>query len=265
MGPWIGKSVVLMALGLASAAAQNVAPLRTVERAVHPGAVGAGVKPPAPQAVQVPEDVPIAPMSEEELPARAPRVSYRDRQLVVDSDNAALSEVLTAICKAMGVQLDLPPNLDSERVALHLKGPARQVIATLLDDGKFGYVILSSPQDPAEVQRLVLTAQSADKAQPAPVAKGRMATVVQTEPGPTPELGPAASDNAGKSEQTPPAAEAAPSPQQQQEAARAAAYADATEAQQQGKPTNDILQDLYRKRQQINQAQNPPQKTQQEQ
>ena len=264
--------VVLLALALTGAAAQN-APGKLPRQATAPRGTPAvpvtkSGTVPVPETVNATVDVPIAPMSAEELPARAPHVTYRDHQLYVDSDNATLPEVLTTICKAMGAQIDLPTNVESDRVAFHLAGPARQVIAALLDDGKFGYVIVSSPEDPLEVQRLVLTSQSKDTPQAKSPAGRRVAAVSQPEPGPTPELAATAPESSDSStEQTSAAAQAAQSQQQQQETARAAAAADAAQAQQEGKSANEILQDLYRRRQQMQQAQNQTQtqKPQQEQ
>jgi hypothetical protein len=104
-----------------------------------------------------PDPVPIPAMSPEELPATPPRVSYHDGKLWVDAENASLGELLEAIGSAIGAQIEKPAATDSERVAAHLSGPPRRVIAALLDDGKFGYLMLYPAQDPAGIQRIVLT------------------------------------------------------------------------------------------------------------
>ncbi len=103
------------------------------------------------------EPVPIPEMTPEEIPPSAPNVTYRDGKLSVDSDNSTLADVLDALCAKIGAQLDKPAGADKERVALHLSGTPRQVISALLNDGKFGYIILSPLQDSDDVQKLVLT------------------------------------------------------------------------------------------------------------
>jgi len=184
-----GKLCVFLMLALVGVAAQTSA-------AAKPADVSGqkGKQLPA-EEFQMPDPVPIPPMSPEELPAGAPSVSFHNGQLHVDADNATLGEVLNSIGKKIGAQIEKPASADSERVAAHLSGAPAQVIGALLDDEKYGYVILYPPQEPDHVQRVILTTQTHDPGRPAPAQgkAGSSLVVSHTEPGPTPNLEPYAS------------------------------------------------------------------------
>jgi hypothetical protein len=201
MASLASKSSVLILLALTSAMAQDVTGVKTANRALHQG-----TNPPAitiknessadAEEVKLPDPVPIPEMSPEELPATPPKVRYHNGELTIDTDNATLGEVLNAIGKQIGAQIDIPPAADKDRVAVHLSGPSRRVIATLLNDGKFGYIILCPPEDPAGVQKVILTSQSQSDArrsssQPMQTAIRRPpSSPLQSRPieaGPTPE------------------------------------------------------------------------------
>ena len=103
------------------------------------------------------EPVPIPEMTLEEIPPSAPVVAYHEGKVIIDSENSTLADVLDAVCTKIGAQLDKPVGAEKERVALHISGTPRQVISALLNDGKFGYIILSPLQSPDAIQKLVLT------------------------------------------------------------------------------------------------------------
>jgi hypothetical protein len=222
---------------------------------------------------------PIPQMTPEELPAQAPRVSYRDGQLNIDAENASLADVLTAIANETGAELDKPANSDNERVAVHLSGSPQRVIAELLDGGKYGYIILSPSDNPAGIQKLIVTRETQSESRPgatAQPASHRAAAMSREEPGPTPEY--------QRAERDPDAAVSAtpqpepPEPQRPATLSEAPAHpvfsgsdaqrsADPTQNPgpallQQCKPPMEVLQDLYRIRQQQQQQQNQTQKDQ---
>ena len=71
--------------------------------------------------------------------------------------NSTLGDVLKAVRQQTGAELDIPPNA-SERVVADLgPGPARDVIAQLLNGTHFNYVMVGSATDPTAVQSIVLT------------------------------------------------------------------------------------------------------------
>ena len=183
---------VLMLLFLASATGQIASAAEAA--GLKPAAVGQqDVTSAPPQELLMPDPVPIPQMSLDELPAGVPNVSYRGGQLFVDADNATLGDVLNAIGKELGAQIETPGAAESERVAAHLSGPPGEVIQSLLNDGKFSYIILHPQQDSVRVQKVILmavtqaprTALAAQKP-----SNPRVSAAFHTEPRPTPEYQP---------------------------------------------------------------------------
>jgi hypothetical protein len=99
----------------------------------------------------------LAPLPLEQVPTVPPQVSYRNGELTIVAHNSTLGDVLRAVRKQTGANFDVPPNA-TERVVTDLgPGPARDVLAALLNGSHFDYVILGSISDPTQIERLVLT------------------------------------------------------------------------------------------------------------
>ena len=111
---------------------------------------------------------PIPQMWPEQLPAQAPRVTYQNGLLTVDSQNSTLGDILTAIRRQTGAELEQPPGIGSERVAAHLSGPPQDVITSLLDGSGLGYIILGSADNPSEVRKVILSILPKDTGTPPP-------------------------------------------------------------------------------------------------
>jgi hypothetical protein len=90
-------------------------------------------------------------------PAGQPVVTVKDGMLSVQAKDCSLRDVLTGIQKAVGMTVDMPPDVN-ERVVLQL-GPGRikEILAALMDGGKYNYVVISSASRPDGVDRLILT------------------------------------------------------------------------------------------------------------
>src|SRR5215469_8582561 len=100
---------------------------------------------------------PLQPLPLDQLPAVAPKVTYEDGQLSIVEHNCTLADVLHAVKKQLGADLDVPPNA-TERVVADLgPGTPRQVITDLLNGTHFNYVIVGSATDPTAVESLALT------------------------------------------------------------------------------------------------------------
>jgi hypothetical protein len=280
-----GKVCVFLALALAGVAAQTSATPKPADIARQKA------KQLPAENLQMPDPVPIPPMSPEELPAGAPSVSFRDGQLRVDADNATLGEVLNSIGKTIGAQIEEPATADSERVAIHFSGAPAQVIGALLDDEKYGYVILYPPQEPDHVQRVILTTQTHDPGRPALALQGKAGSSLvapHTEPGPTPYAEPYASVDTSTSAAQAPAIQPVGSLLQENIAhaqSQMAEMAEVAEAQPSSNPPAtdnsasppspsqnsavqpadkspmQVLQDLYQTRQQLQALQNQSQKS----
>lgn len=231
---------------------------------------------------QSPVSIPTLPMSPEELPAGAPHVNYREGRLFVDSDNSTLDEILEAIQLKTGAQIESLPGAGSDRVAVHLSGPPRSVVSSLLDGAKFGYIIVSPAQDPDGILKVVVTGQNQGESRPEaalPAERARAATPA-VEPGPATEYVPATTNGARSADQdaassTSPTSTQLPiqssppqtgpsggSPTEDQGAAISSFGGEAqrsvdswqaqnTDSNQTTKTATQFLQELYRQRQQL--------------
>lgn len=144
--------MVFVALGLAFAS--SLATAQTSQPLGH--------KIPQKQA-QLPP-APVGPLSQipmEQIPPAPPHVSYQHGLLTIVAQNSTLAAILLDVRKLTGASIDVPPNA-TERVVTRLgPGPARDVLAGLLNGTRFNYVMVGSPSDPAVLSALLLTAKPA--------------------------------------------------------------------------------------------------------
>jgi hypothetical protein len=117
-------------------------------------------KPPAP-----PPDLPSGPTGPvQQIPLDSmapvlPQVSYQNEQLTIVAPNSTLGDILRAVRKQTGAEIEIPAA--PERVVTHLgPGPAREVIAELLNGSRFNYVLLGSAANDALLTRVVLVAKT---------------------------------------------------------------------------------------------------------
>src|SRR5579863_10096924 len=119
-------------------------------------------QPPLPSGTQGP--VPQIPL--DAIPAVAPQVSYQDGMLTIVAPNSTLGDILRGIRKHTSAEIEIPSSA-TERVATHLgPGPARDVVAELLNGSHFNYVLLGSAENANQLVRVVLIAKTPDT--PAP-------------------------------------------------------------------------------------------------
>src|SRR5579864_9164944 len=113
----------------------------------HTVRVKAAAKPlvePAP-----PPAPPAPPPTPEQLPAQPPQVSYLNGQLTIISRNSTLGDILRAVARQTGAEIELPPGAGWERVSGRLgPGPARNVLAELLNRSRYDYVMIDSAANP---------------------------------------------------------------------------------------------------------------------
>ena len=94
-----------------------------------------------------------------------PQVSYQNGQLTIVAPNSTLGDILRAVKKQTGADIEIPTA--SDRVVTHLgPGPARDVMAELLNGSRFNYVLLGSPQDANLLTRVVLVAKTTEAVTP---------------------------------------------------------------------------------------------------
>ena len=126
--------------------------------------------PPLPSGTQGP--VPQVPL--DAIPAVAPQVTYEDGLLTIVAPNSTLGDILRSVRKHTSAEIEVPATAN-ERVVTRLgPGPAREVMAELLNGSRFNYILLGSPADASALVRVVLVAKTPDTppGQPAQAQNG---------------------------------------------------------------------------------------------
>src|SRR5579862_18440 len=118
---------------------------------------------------------PVQQIPLDSIAAVPPQVTYKDNQLTIVAPNSTLADVLRAVRKQTGAEIDIPAAPD--RVVTHLgPGSARSVIAELLNGSRFNYVLLGSPNDDSILTRVVLVPKAPEAPGPnQPGANGQPA------------------------------------------------------------------------------------------
>jgi hypothetical protein len=109
----------------------------------------------------------IVPLTPEQMPANPPLVTYVNGKLSIVAKNSTLSDILRVVGEKTGAVIDLPEGADERVVSQLGPGPAREVIASLLNGSHFNYVMVGNETDASAVARVVLTAKSDGKTPPA--------------------------------------------------------------------------------------------------
>ncbi len=119
---------------------------------------------------------PVQPMPLDAIAAVPPQVTFENNQLTIVAPNSTLADILRAVRKSTGADIDVPAA--PERVVTHLgPGSAREVMADLLNGSRFNYVLLGAPGNDTALTRVVLVAKSANE------------TVTPNQAGPVPQPG----------------------------------------------------------------------------
>jgi hypothetical protein len=193
------------------------------------------------------QPAPLTPVPLDQVPAVAPLVNFKDGELTIEAHNSTLADVLKAVRQQTGAEMEIPANA-TERVVADLgPGPARQVLAELLNGTHFNYVMVGSSTDPSAVQSIFLTSKSTSGPESGPIVVGN-ARVPQPQPAvtvPEPEAADDPNDGAENNEEAP--AEQSADQQNGQ-----------NPGQQTPKTPEQLLQELQRQQQQQQQTQKGP-------
>ncbi len=120
------------------------------------------------------QPLPPAPLPEQ-MPATAPQVSFKSGELTIVARNSSLGVILQAVETQTGASIDMPGTPSDRVVGQFGPGPAREVLAALLNGSHFNYVLLGSPQNPNVLQRVVLLAKSSTSDEPSAPAQAASA------------------------------------------------------------------------------------------
>jgi hypothetical protein len=100
---------------------------------------------------------PPVPLTLAQQPSIPPQVSYQSGMLTIVAQNSSLGDILREVHRSTGAVIDVPANAN-ERVVTRLgPGPARDVLADLLNGSPFNYVMIGSTADPATLSSVMLT------------------------------------------------------------------------------------------------------------
>src|ERR1700693_1571667 len=89
---------------------------------------------PAPEPQPAP---PPPPSTLEQMPTSAPQVSFHNDQLMIVANNSTLGDVLRAVRNQTGAAVEIPANATERVVGRFGPGPARDVLAVLLNGSHF--------------------------------------------------------------------------------------------------------------------------------
>jgi hypothetical protein len=85
-------------------------------------------------------------------------VTFRDGLLSIHANRASLSEILFAVHQRTGAEVAVAAGAEAEQVvADYGPGPAPEILARLLNGSRFNFLILSSPDDPQKLDRVILS------------------------------------------------------------------------------------------------------------
>src|SRR6266850_2136544 len=155
-GKWIALISCVLPLLAASSFGQTSSHHPNIQALRQPIA-----RPGAAVALPVLPSGPLPQVPMDQLPSTPPQVSYQGGMLTIVAQNSSLGDILREVHKRTGATIEVPPNA-TERVATRIgPGPARDVLATLLNGSAFNYVMVGSTSDPTSVASIMLTTKSA--------------------------------------------------------------------------------------------------------
>ena len=86
------------------------------------------------------------------------QIKYLHGMLSIRSNKATLSEVLYAVQQKTGADIAIPAGAEQEKVVAYVEpAPAPEVLARLLNGSRFNFLILSAPDDPNKLDRVILS------------------------------------------------------------------------------------------------------------
>ena len=153
--------VFLLFAGVAAAQYHPARPMRPFPMAAPSPATAvpaSAAEVPAPAPTTVPAQPVPPPPPADKRPTVATKISYVEGQLRIDAFDITLADVLTKVADLTGVIIEIPPGARTEHLPVVQLGPgtARQVLAELLSDSTFDFLIQSPSADPEKLQSVLL-------------------------------------------------------------------------------------------------------------
>lgn len=96
-------------------------------------------------------------------------VSFRNGLLGIRANMVSLSQVLLAVQQRTGADVSMAPGAEQETIVTDIApAPAPEVLARLLNGSRFNFLILSATNDPAKLDRVILTTRAEGALMPLP-------------------------------------------------------------------------------------------------
>ena len=107
--------------------------------------------------------------------AQAAKISYENGQLTIRANDVTLGEILAKVGVITKVTIEVPPTANAERLpVVELgPGPARHVLAALLGESGFDYLIQSADNNPDTLKSVLLIARERKGSGAADLASAR--------------------------------------------------------------------------------------------
>ncbi|HEX4426463.1 MAG TPA: hypothetical protein VH079_13775 [Terriglobales bacterium] len=255
MSSRFGFAVIAIVLSLPIAvSAQSAAPATTPRHHARkkPVKQQAQVQPTGPTQ-PLPPSGPLPGFNLDQIPSSAPLVAYQSGQLTIVAQNSTLGDILRAVHSQTGANVDMPSN-STERVVGHFgPGPAREVLASLLNGSHFDYVLLGTAANPNALDKVVLIARPIGPAeQPAVEANAAQPQPANAVPFARPQAAAQAAEEASDDSADDSAADDSADQADDQAAQPAAAQPNGSAAP---KTPEELLQQLQQQQQQLQQQQ----------
>ncbi len=147
-----GRTVMLKLTGSSSAAAQNKAAAPAQASGPFDGFPPARPSGSAENSAEAENRNPAVPE------ASPLDVRFENGLLSIHANKVSLSEVLFAVHERTGADVEIAAGAEQEKVVVDLgPGPAPDVLSQLLNGSRFNFLIISAPNDPKSVDRVILT------------------------------------------------------------------------------------------------------------
>lgn len=96
-------------------------------------------------------------------------VSYHNGLLGIQANKVTLSEVLYAVQQRTGAEISIPAGAEQDKIAADFEpAPAPEVLARLLNGSRFNFLILSAPNNPRHLDRVILSPRAEGSVMPMP-------------------------------------------------------------------------------------------------
>jgi len=130
---------------------------------------------------------PVQPIPLDSMAPVPPQVSYQNAQLTIVAPNSTLGDILRAVRKQTGAEIEIP--VATERVVTHLgPGPAREIVEELLNGSRFNYVLMGTSGNDAALTRVVLVLKTGpDNVSPPGGPSNAPGSIAYAQPDPGPD------------------------------------------------------------------------------